>query len=62
MSNDYLTEVEGQKYIIVQRANPRKFMREVNEAIEKGWTPLGGVSCLNINNAAMYTQSLIRLD
>ena len=43
-------------YIMVERINPQEFIEEVNEWIEKGFTPLGGVS----TNGTTYVQAMVK--
>lgn len=49
------------EYTVIEHHNLREFVERVNQAIAKGWTPLGGMSVsYHYSGSASYVQAMVK--
>lgn len=47
-------------YVMVCHPDPAELIKRVNEAIEKGWQPLGGISVGLADHRTSFAQALVK--
>lgn len=48
------------EYMVIRNGASEKFAAEVNEAIQAGWQPLGGVTTGQRGEAFLFIQAMVR--
>lgn len=46
-------------YIVAQETTPARIQESVNDFIENGYTPIGGVSILDQHSGFVYVQAMV---